>query len=322
MYEEEGLDRALRPKTFDNYVGQSDLIKKLKIAIRAANDRNEPLDSVLLIGGPGLGKTTIANIIANESNCNCQATVATAIKSQADIIELLCKIEERDILFIDEIHALDKQIEETLYSALEDYKISIKVNDKIVNVNLAPFCMIGATTLPGKMQAPLRDRFGITHALQLYTIEELSLIIKANINKLNLSCNSGDAIENIAKRSRGIPRVANKLLRRVRDFAQLFNNNRVTEDVVNQSMDLEGVDEQGLTISDYKYLQVLRDTYSNRPVGIQALSATLGQDRVTLENFIEPYLVQLELVARTQNGRELTKKGVEYATEKINQERY
>jgi Holliday junction DNA helicase RuvB len=311
--QQESIDRALRPESFQDYVGQADLIKKLTVSIQAANERNDPLDHTLLFGPPGLGKTTIALIIAKEAGVNCKTVAAPAVKKPADLIEILCKIKERDVLFIDEIHRLDNKVEENLYTAMEDYKIGVRLkNGEIINVAVKPFCLIGATTVPGKMQAPLRDRFGIIYTMHLYTEEELITIIRANAEKLKLRVIEDGCLGDLAQRSRGTPRTANRLLRRVRDYAQINNNNIVDSQIVKEAMELEGVDEAGLTPIDYKYLLVLWNVYKGGPVGIQAIAATLGQDRSTIEDYIEPYLVRLELVARTQGGRMLTPKGMEY----------
>ena len=316
--EEDSLDRALRPQTFDNYIGQKELIEKLRISIEAAKQRDEPLDHTLMFGPPGLGKTTIANIIATEAETDCKTVVATSIKSTGDLIELLTKTKRRGILFIDEIHAMNKKIEETLYSAMEDYKINVKLGNKeIVKLNVQPFCLIGATTVPGKMAAPLRDRFGIVYTMQLYTPKELAIILMANAKKLNLQIEDETAIDNVAQRSRGTPRIANRLLRRVRDYAQVKNGNRVNNAIVDDAMKLEGVDPLGLTKADYKYLDAILNIYNSGPVGLQAIAATINEDRTTVEDFIEPFLVRLEFIARTQQGRMLTPKGMDYVLDNI-----
>lgn len=311
--EDDRLDRALRPQSFEDYVGQEELKGRLAIAIEAAKERDEPTDHILLYGPAGLGKTTIANIIAKEAEANCKTVVATSIKSQSDIIELLTKLQHRDILFLDEIHALDRKVEETLYSAMEDYKINVKMGNKqIVSINTHPFCLIGATTMPGRLSPPLRDRFGIVYTMQPYTDSELEFIISANCNKLKLDVNDDESIINLAKRCRGVPRIANRLLRRVRDYAQIKNNNQVTEDVVEASMDLEGVDENGLNNIDHKFLYVMLNVYNGGPVGVQAVAATMGVDRTTIEDYIEPYLVRKEMIVRSKQGRMLTQKGMDY----------
>lgn len=309
---EETVNRALRPEDFDSYIGQGDLTKKLKICIEAANEREEPVDHILLSGPPGLGKTTIAQIVAKTSGTKYKQIAAPALKNTVDILDILTKLEPRDILFLDEIHALSRSIEETIYSAMEDYAVSIKLGNKeITQISVNPFCLVGATTHPGKMSQPMRDRFGISYNMQFYSDEELAQIVAANIAKLDLRCESEQAILNIASRSRGTPRTANRLLRRVRDYAQLKNNNIVDNDVVNKALEIEGVDPQGLLDSDKKYISTIYRVYACGPVGVSAMAATMGEDPSTVSEFIEPFLVRKEYIARTKSGRVLTKKGMD-----------
>lgn len=311
------LDRALRPHSFDDYIGQQDLIRKIKISIQAAIEREDPVDHILLNGPPGLGKTTIANVIANESKSHFRAVNAPSIKGVPDIIELLTKTPKRGVLFIDEIHALNRSMEEILYSAMEDYSIDVKLgNREIVKIGINPFCLIGATTHPGKMSPPLRDRFGINYTMQFYKDEELATIIQANAKKLGLEFNGEEAVFDLAARSRGVPRVANRLLRRIRDFAQVNTGMAVDTTVVHDAMELEGVDEHGLTKADRDYLYAVYKVYNCGPVGLTAIAATIGEDKTTIEDFVEPFLVRRGFIARTKKGRELAKKGMEYVVER------
>jgi Holliday junction DNA helicase RuvB len=289
----------------------------LKVAIEASIERDEPLPHILCFGGPGLGKSSLAQTIANEGNYNIRTFMAPSIKSMADIMEILTKTKYKDIIFIDEIHTLDRKIEEMLYSAMEDFKVSVKLGNKqIVQIKVNPFCCIGATTMIGKVSAPLRDRFDLHFQLQYYNHEELATIIKGNSDKLNLQVESEDAIYNLAKRSRNIPRIANRLLRRTRDFAQIKNDNVITNDIVNSALDLEGIDEIGLTCSDIKYINALYEIYGCGPCGVECMSSTIGEDKTTVIDFIEPYLIRLGFIARTKSGRVLTADGMNYIIKK------
>lgn len=312
------IDRVLRPQSFNDYVGQSELINKLKIAIAAAFERNEPPDHILLYGPPGLGKTTIAIVIANECNKEPIIVAAPSLKSVADLVGILSKLKQNDILFIDEIHSLDRKIEEVLYSAIEDFYVSIKLGNKeLTKLPISPFCLIGATTNPGKMSAPLRDRFGIIYTMKFYNDDELCSIIAANIKKLNVRVDSEESIVNLAKRSRGTPRIANRLLRRARDYSQLNNKNIISNEMVEKSMSLEGIDEFGLTLVDKKYLAILYGTYNCGPCGIQPLAASCAEDQSTISDFIEPFLMRKGFVARSLRGRILTADGMRYVVENL-----
>jgi holliday junction DNA helicase RuvB len=316
--DDEKIDRALRPETFADYIGQEDLIERLEISIEAAAQREEPLDHILLCGPPGLGKTSIANIIAKESGVKFRSIAAQSIKNVADLLDVLSKQEARDVLFIDEIHAIDIRLAETLYPAMEDYKIDIKLGNKdITKLRIAPFCLIGATTLPGKIPTPLRDRFGIIHTMKFYSEDELLLIITGNVNKLKLDVESEEALRNVAIRARGTPRIANRLLKRVRDYAQIKNNGLITNDIVNAALELEGIDQLGLTPIDRKYIETIYKVYTCGPCGIDPISASCGEDKTTIADYVEPYLVRIGFIARTPRGRVLTGKGAHYLTEVI-----
>jgi Holliday junction DNA helicase RuvB len=313
------IDRALRPQTFDDYIGQAELIKKLKVAIEAANQREEAVDHMLFTGGPGLGKTTIASILASECKAGFRSVMGPSIKNVADMLSILSKLKKRDILFIDECHRIDKRAEECLYTAMEDYSIDVKLkNDEIMKIPIQPFCLVGATSLPGKMSAPLRDRFGISYHMEYYNVQELAIIISANARKLDIKIEEDDAIINMASRSRGIPRIANRVLRRVRDYSQVKNNNVVNNEVVDEALKLEGIDKLGLTESDRKYISVLFHTYNCGPCGAAALAASIGEDISTVVEFIEPYLVRIGFIARQKTGRVLTGEGMRYVLENQN----
>lgn len=266
LYESQDDNRALRPHDFNDYIGQGELLDKLRIAIQAANEREDPLDHLLLTGPPGLGKTSIAYVIANECGVPIRTIMAPSLKNTADLLEILVKLDDRGILFIDEIHALNKKTEESLYSAMEDFLVSQKLQNKeYLDIPLRPFCLIGATTCPGKIAAPLRDRFGIHYGMSFYTDNELMIIISANAKKLKLNIKDENALMLLATKSRGTPRIANRLLRRVRDFAQVQNNNVVNIDSVSEALRLEGIDGNGLTKMDRRYMYILFKIFSGGP---------------------------------------------------------
>jgi len=316
---QENTERALRPSTLEDYIGQEELKQKLKIAIEAAKERTEALDHILLTGPPGLGKSSFASVIAKECDSRCYLIHAPAVKSEADLLEVLMKVQPRDVVFLDECQSLSAKVQENIYNAMEDYKVSMKMGNKqLQEMPVNPFCLIGATTHPGKMTQPFRDRFGIHYSMQFYDVDELATIVKVNSKKLEVGLDPEDETSlNIAKRSRGTPRVANRLLRRCRDYAQLNNNNIITNNMVDETMSLEGIDENGFTQLDRTYIEKLFSVYKCGPCGIQPIDASCGEDTTTISEFIEPFLIRQEIIARTQRGRVLTPKGADYIRNNI-----
>ncbi len=313
--EEEQLSLSLRPRQIDEYVGQRDLIERLRITIAAAKARGESVEHVLLHGPPGLGKTTLAHVIAAEMGSNVHTTSGPAITRGSDLVGALTKLKAGDVLFIDEVHRLPIAVEEFIYPAMEDWKIDVAVDSgmhaRTVTIRIKPFTLIGATTRAGLMSAPLRSRFGLVHHLKYYPPEDLLVILLRSAELLNVKA-SREALDSIARRSRGTPRIANRLLRRVRDYAQVRAAGVVEPRIVDEALALEGVDPLGLDELDRAYLKVIGSTYHGGPVGLEAVAATMGEDSQTFEDVVEPFLLQVGFLARTRRGRMLTPAGAAY----------
>ena len=305
-YQEEKFENSLRPKILDEYIGQDKVKENMKIYIEAAKKRGEPLDHVLLYGPPGLGKTTLANIISNEMNSNIKITSVPAIEKPGDLAALLTNLSEFDVLFIDEIHRLSKSVEEILYPALEDYTLDIMIGKgpsaRSIRLDLPKFTLIGATTKAGSLTTPLRDRFGIVHRLELYGVEDLTTIVKRSAKILGVEIDNESAVE-VARRSRGTPRIANRLLKRVRDYATVLGDGRITLKITKTALNKLEIDEMGLDEIDRKILETLIIKYQGRPVGIETIATTIGEEIDTLEDVYEPYLIQIGFVSRTVRGR-------------------
>lgn len=313
---EDVFNHALRPQRLAEMIGQQTVIDKLSIAIEAATKRNEPMEHVLLDGPPGLGKTTLAHVIANEMGAsNTRVTSGPALAKQADLLTLLTQMETGDVIFIDEIHRLPRPVEEFLYPAMEDFRVDFTIEGglggRVVNFALKPFTLIGATTRAGMLSAAMRDRFGHQHHLEFYSTDDLTKIVQRSASKLEIP-GEADALARVADRSRGTPRVANRLLKRVRDYAQVRADGRLTPDVVEQALDIQQVDSLGLDELDRAFLRALIEVYSGGPAGIEAIAATMGQERDTLEDVVEPYLLQVGLVIRTRQGRQATRSAYEH----------
>ncbi len=303
---EERLENSLRPASLDEYIGQDKVKENMKIYIEAAKKRGEPLDHCLFYGPPGLGKTTISTIIANEMHSNIKITSGPAIEKPGDLAAILTNLSEYDVLFIDEIHRLSKSVEEILYPALEDFTLDIVIgkgpSSKSIRLDLPKFTLIGATTKAGSLTTPLRDRFGIIHRLELYSIEDLSTIVKRSSKILNIEIEKEAAVE-IARRSRGTPRIANRLLKRVRDYAMVLGNGKIDLEIAKHALNKLEIDELGLDEIDRKLLESMIIQYGGRPVGIEALAVTIGEEVDTIEDVYEPYLIQIGFIARTLRGR-------------------
>jgi Holliday junction DNA helicase RuvB len=307
--EETQVERQLRPQRLHEYVGQRAAVESLRVSVEAARQRGEPLDHVLLSGPPGLGKTTLAAIMANEMQANMVTTAGPSLERGADLMGILTNLAERDVLFIDEIHRLPRVVEELLYPAMEDFSVNFVMdkglNARTIRIPLRPFTMVGATTRPGMLSSPLRERFGIFHHLDFYSGEELGAIIRRSASILGASI-TADGAEAIARRARGTPRIANRLLRRVRDYAQVKADGVVTGEVAVRALDQEGVDEAGLDRLDRRFLTAIIEQYKGGPVGLDAIAATINDEAETLAEVVEPFLLKIGYVVRSPNGRKAT----------------
>lgn len=304
--EDEVIDRAIRPKLLADYRGQPHVKEQMEIFIQAAKNRQEALDHLLIFGPPGLGKTTLANIVANEMDVSIKTTSGPVLEKAGDLAALLTNLEENDVLFIDEIHRLSPVVEEVLYPAMEDYQLDIMIGEgpaaRSIKLDLPPFTLIGATTRAGALTSPLRDRFGIVQRLEFYKVEDLAFIIERSANVLNMEMTEKAALE-IARRSRGTPRIANRLLRRVRDYADVKSGGKVDHEIANQALDMVNVDSEGFDYMDKKLLSTMIEKFDGGPVGLDNIAAAIGEERETIEDVIEPYLIQQGFLQRTPRGR-------------------
>ncbi len=308
--EEEAVERAIRPGRFEEYIGQTAVKAQLEIFIAAARQRGEALDHVLIFGPPGLGKTTLANILAAELGVNLKQTSGPVLERPADLAAQLTNLQPRDVLFVDEIHRLPATVEEVLYPAMEDYQLDIMIGEgpaaRSIKLNLAPFTLVGATTRAGLLTSPLRDRFGIVQRLEFYEVADLERIVKRSAGILGVPIDEGGA-RRIAQRSRGTPRITNRLLRRVRDYAQVKADGRIDERIADAALDLLKVDPLGFDTLDRRFLLTIMENFDGGPVGIESLAAAVGEERGTLEDVVEPYLIQKGFVVRTARGRMVTR---------------
>ena len=313
--ESDNFEKTIRPQNFDEYIGQSDVKENIKVFVTAAKMRNTSLDHVLLYGPPGLGKTTLSHIIANELGVNIKTASGPTIEKSGDLAAILSTLEPYDVLFIDEIHRIPRFVEEILYSAMEDFNLDIVIGtegqSRNINIDLPPFTLVGATTRAGDLSSPLRDRFGITCKLNYYTTDELKTIVKRSARVLNLNIDD-KAAEIIAKRSRRTPRIANRLLKRVSDFALVKGLDVINESITNESLKRLNVDESGLDKTDIEYLESLINKFNGGPVGIESIAASIGEEQTTIEDVIEPFLLQEGFIKRTIRGRQVTDKTYQY----------
>ncbi|HYE38007.1 Holliday junction branch migration DNA helicase RuvB [Methylocaldum sp.] len=309
-HEEDAVDRAIRPRRLEDYIGQAAMREQMAIFIQAARARREALDHVLIFGPPGLGKTTLANIIANEMGVSIRQTSGPVLEKAGDVAALLTNLEPRDVLFIDEIHRLSPMVEEVLYPAMEDYQIDIMIGEgpaaRSIKLDIPPFTLVGATTRAGLLTSPLRDRFGIVHRLEFYTPEELAQIVGRSAKILGVEMSTEGAQE-IARRSRGTPRIANRLLRRVRDFAEVMADGRVTVEVAGNALEMLNVDRNGFDQLDRKLLRTMIEKFEGGPVGLDNIAAAISEERGTIEDVLEPYLIQQGFIMRTPRGRVATR---------------
>ena len=314
LFDDQTLDNTIRPETIEEYIGQKDVKENIKVFMEAAKMRNESLDHVLLYGPPGLGKTTLAFIIAHEMGTNIKTASGPSIEKSGDLAAILSSLEPGDVLFIDEIHRMPRYIEEILYPAMEDFSLDIIVgsegNSRNIKIDLPPFTLVGATTRAGDLSSPLRDRFGIVSKLQFYTVEELTDIVKRTSRVLDMPISDDAAVE-LAKRSRGTPRIANRLFKRVRDFAMVKKSKEITLKITEEALDKLKVDKIGLDNTDRELLLAIINRFNGGPVGIDALSSSIGEEVTTIEDVYEPYLLQIGLLKRTARGRVVTDKAYE-----------
>lgn len=322
--DEEVIDRAIRPKYLDDYTGQDHVREQMEIFIQAARGREEALDHLLIFGPPGLGKTTLANIVANEMGVSIKTTSGPVLEKAGDLAALLTNLEENDVLFIDEIHRLSPMVEEVLYPAMEDYQLDIMIGEgpaaRSIKLDLPPFTLIGATTRAGALTSPLRDRFGIVQRLEFYKVEHLQSIVARSASFLELEMDDKGALE-VARRSRGTPRIANRLLRRVRDYAQVKSDGKVNGDIAAAALDMLDVDSAGFDYMDKKLLDAMIDKFDGGPVGLDNLAAAIGEEKDTIEDVIEPFLIQQGFLQRTPRGRIATQRaylhlGYDYSPDK------